>query len=346
MSDDQPIKITSDEVERVVLPQAASSPAAGLAAKAYGGLALSRAGAVNHGAGLWHQAWFYLGVAGLVGALVGWAICEPFYVDGVVPKELQRWGNYLLIEFVVALTCLGYAVAESLAERSLQKGLQRAILVVAVGAVLGVSFEYIANLLFHLLLRIFGLPAQGDLLHWIARAISWTVFGAVGGIVYGIIGLSVKKAYYGVLGGVLGAALGGFLFDPVCVLARAGAPSRAIGLGLFGCFTGVAMGWVESALKDRWLYVTGGPLAGKQFILYKPDTVFGSLQTSDIYLFKDPAILPEHAVLAVRGRQAVFRAKGVATVNGQTVQETTLRSGDRIQIGRYILDYQEKQKAD
>jgi ubiquitin-protein ligase len=36
------------------------------------------------------------------------------------------------------------------------------------------------------------------------------------------------------------------------------------------------MGLVGSALKDRWLYVTSGPLAGKQFILYKPQTIMGA----------------------------------------------------------------------
>ena len=55
--------------------------------------------------------------------------------------------------------------------------------------------------------------------------------------------------------------------------------------------TGIGIGVIESALKDRWLYVTSGPLAGKQFILYKPVTTIGSSQQCDIYLFKDSNIL-------------------------------------------------------
>jgi len=61
-------------------------------------------------------------------------------------------------------------------------------------------------------------------------------------------------------------------------------------------------GLVESALKDRWLYVTAGPLAGKQFILYKPRTIVGSDQKCDIYLFKDSNIAKEHAIIDWRGR--------------------------------------------
>src|SRR6185437_10893964 len=76
--------------------------------------------------------------------------------------------------------------------------------------------------------------------------------------------------------------VGGMVFDPIALATKAGAPSRAVGFALFGLATGVAMGIVESALKDRWLYVAAGPLAGKQFILYKPVTVIGSSQQSDI----------------------------------------------------------------
>ena len=81
------------------------------------------------------------------------------------------------------------------------------------------------------------------------------------------------------LGLLLGAGLGGIIFDPIAMATKGGAPSRAVGFALVGIATGVAMGLVESALKDRWLYVTSGPLAGKQFILYKPLTTIGSSQS-------------------------------------------------------------------
>jgi hypothetical protein len=34
--------------------------------------------------------------------------------------------------------------------------------------------------------------------------------------------------------------------------------SRAVGFGILGLATGIMMGVVESALKDRWFYVTAG----------------------------------------------------------------------------------------
>lgn len=171
------------------------------------------------------------------------------------------------------------------------------------------------------------------------------VFGAAGGLVYGIIGQSAKKGYYGVLGGVLGAGLGGTLFDPIAILTKGGAPSRAVGFALVGVATGLGMGLVETALKDRWFYVVAGPLAGKQFILYKSVTTIGSRQQSDIYLFKDPAILPEHAVIQIAGARVQLRANGPVHWAGQTISSRVLQDGDLLQVGRYSFRYKEKRRS-
>jgi hypothetical protein len=111
MNDNGPIKITSDEVERAVLPQATSYPQTGSAPKSYGTLAIGQPSDASRGGSFWLRAWVYLGIAGFVGALLGWAICEPFFVD-TNRVDLVRWGNHVMMEFVVALMCLGYALAE------------------------------------------------------------------------------------------------------------------------------------------------------------------------------------------------------------------------------------------
>ena len=168
-------------------------------------------------------------------------------------------------------------------------------------------------------------------------------FWGGGGIVYGIVGRSSKKTGYGALGGAIGAAVGGLIFDPISFATHGGAASRAVGFGLLGITTGVAMGLVESALKDRWLYVTAGPLAGKQFILYKPQTTVGSMQTCDIYLFKDPDILPLHATLVQKAGRIHLIAEGTVYVSGQRVHSSrVLESGSVIQLGRYSFRYQER----
>ena len=346
------IKITLEDLANVSTPEtaarSASAAAPALGTKSYGSVSADAEQPSllpeEHGSILL-QGWFYLGAAGFVGALIGWGICEPGFVDGT--PGVHRWGNIWLIPVMVTFMCFGFSVAESIVERSVRKALVRASLSVPLGIILGFIFYVLANIMYSIGIGI-SLASVAQTINnpalWIARGLAWMVFGAAGGVVYGIVGQSTKKLQYGVLGGVIGAGIGGFLFDPISFLTHGGGASRAVGLSLFGLSTGIAMGLVESALKDRWLYVTSGPLAGKQFILYKPRTVIGSQQQSDIYLFKDSTILPQHAVVEINGARVQIRAAGQTYVSGQPVQVQALQSGAVVQIGRYGFRYQEKQR--
>ncbi len=253
-----------------------------------------------------------------------------------------------MIPLLVTLMCVGFAVAESIVERSTKKALIRGGLALPLGVVLGFIFSGMANVFYSIGLNICfqaGVRSFHNPAVWIARGIAWMVLGAAGGVVYGIIGQSMKKTGYGALGGAIGAAVGGTIFDPISFATHAGATSRGVGFGLLGMATGIAIGLVESALKDRWLYVTAGPLAGKQFILYKPQTSVGSSQNCDIYLFKDPEILPQHAMLELKGSKIHLIANGAAYISGQPVRGTrVLESGTIMQLGRYAFRYQERQR--
>jgi hypothetical protein len=249
----------------------------------------------------------------------------------------------------VILTSFGFALAESIVEHSWPKGIRRCVIALLLGIVFGFAFNFVADIVYLSELRVvynWGVrPSAHDPVHWIVRSIAWSVFGVTGGVVYGIAGQSARKCLYGIIGGVIGAAIGGLVFDPITLVAGIAGPSRCLGMGIMGVSTGVAIGLVESALKDRWLYVSGGPLAGKQFILYKPQTTIGRDQSNDIYLFKDPAIQPRHAVIDTRSGRALITASAATFVSGQSITQRTLQSGDTIQIGRYTFNYQEKPRA-
>jgi hypothetical protein len=221
------------------------------------------------------------------------------------------------------------------------------LLSLLLGTLLGFFFFGVANLIFGIGLTILsgagGLSPKSPAL-WITRGIAWMGFGVAGGIVYGIVGRSLKKCVFGLLGGVIGAGIGGTIFDPISLATGGGGLSRGVGMALFGLATGLAIGFVENALKDRWLYVAAGPLAGKQFILYKPVTTVGSEQANDIYLFKDPAILQQHAVIELQGPRAFLRAFGPVFIQGKAVQQVVLQSGDNVQIGRYAFHYQDRER--
>jgi hypothetical protein len=342
------LRVGGSPQQNTLVPSSEQPVTAATGAKGYGNVnAMPDAPAASHEKGsILLQAWVYLGLAGLLGALAGWAIAEPGFVDGF--KATDRWGNTLMIPLLVALMCVGFAVAESIVERSTRKALILGGLALPLGMILGFLFSGIANVFYSLGLSICaqaGVQSYQNPAAWIARGFAWMVLGAAGGVAYGIIGQSMKKTGYGALGGAIGAALGGTIFDPISFLTHVGGTSRAVGFGLLGMATGIAMGLVESALKDRWLYVTAGPLAGKQFILYKPQTVVGSSQSCDIYLFKDPEILPQHAFLELKGSKVHFIPRGTAYIAGQPVRGTrVLESGALIQVGRYAFRYQERQR--
>lgn len=348
-SDKEPIKITLEDLADIRVPETSLAPVvlSASGAKSYGTIAEAAellAPIAEERGSIWLQGWFYLGIAGLAGALTGWAICEPGFNDG----GGQRWGNFWMVPLMLTLMSLGFGIAESAVERSARKALLRGVLALPLGLILGFVFYTMANIIYNVGLGLCfeaGAQTHRNPAVWIARGVAWMVFGAAGGVVYGIVGQSYKKGYYGVLGGMIGAGLGGVIFDPITMLTKGAGLSRCVGFALVGLATGVGMGLVESALKDRWLYVMAGPLAGKQFILYKSETRIGSRQESDIYLFKDPNILPLHALIQISGARVQLRATGPVLWAGQPVQSRVLQNGDLLQIGRYSFRYKENQRA-
>jgi len=349
-TDDKPtLKITLEDLAAVELPAqaAAGSMAAAAGAKQYGNIAAPADGpavATEEKGHIFLKGWFYLGLAGLVGSLVGWGICEPYFSEAAGRRS---WFSFFTLPVIVMLTCLGLGVAESIVERSGKKALIRGLLALALGAVFGIIFYIAAEFIYAILRQIIfslGVQTNRNPAFWLVRGIAWAVFGVAGGIVYGLVDRSGAKTKYGILGGLIGAGLGGTVFDPISFATRTGSLSRAVGFGLLGLATGVAIGIVESALKDRWLYVASGPLAGKQFILYKPFTTIGSSQSCDIYLFKDTSILPQHGAIEMRGAQTFIRSDGPVFVSGAPVRNRALQSGDLIQIGRYAFHFRERQR--
>jgi hypothetical protein len=351
-SDRDAIKITAEDLASVAIPQSAvTSPAVSSSgAKVYGTINETAEQFVTiprERGSILLQGWFYLGLAGMVGAIAGWAIAEPGFADG--PNAHQpHWGNVILVPLIITLMCIAFGISESIVERSARKAFLRGALALPLGILLGFIFDIMAETIYGMGMRLSyeaGAQTMRNPALWIVRGVAWTVFGAAGGVVYGIVGQSSKKGMYGVLGGALGAGLGGVIFNPIAMATHVGGVSRAVGFALVGVATGVGMGLVESALKDRWLYVVAGPLAGKQFILYKSETTIGSRQESDIYLFKDPNILPRHASINISGARVMLQATGSVLWAGQPVHSRVLQDGDLLQLGRYAFRYKEKHRS-
>src|SRR5262249_25561010 len=140
--------------------------------------------------------------------------------------------------------------------------------------------------------------------------------------------------------------LGGLLFDPISlvfVTADGKATvSRGVGFVVIGILVGFFIGLVEQWTKTAWLLMKAGALAGKQFILYRSPTVLGSSPKADIYLFKDEAIEPRHALIHNRGGR--FEIEDCDTpdgtyVNGLPIKKHILQSGDQVVLGKTVLEF-------
>ncbi len=127
----EPIKITLDDLARVEtvgssVTTATPGKIAG-GAKVYGSVgeaAEQRVEAPEERGSILLQGWFYLGTAGLIGATLAWAIAETGFID----QGGRRWGNLWMMPMVVTLQCVGFAIAESLVERSPKKAVVRGLL--------------------------------------------------------------------------------------------------------------------------------------------------------------------------------------------------------------------------
>ena len=143
---------------------------------------------------------------------------------------------------------------------------------------------------------------------------------------------------------LIGGAIGGLGFDFIAKIVSGATISRLVGDVAMGACTGAAIGMIEEVRKEAWLKVIGGPLVGKQFILYNTVTRIGQSPSCEITLVKDPQVLPEHARFVVSNNRYRFEAAPGATVfvNGQLTASSALRGGDSIQIGSWVMVFEEK----
>ena len=140
------------------------------------------------------------------------------------------------------------------------------------------------------------------------------------------------------------------VFDPIdLILLGPDKPSahlsRMIGFVVIGCSVGAMIGIVELLARDAWLRMDEGPLAGKEFLVFKDVMKIGSSPRSDIYLFNDPQVEPHHATLRAIGEEVEIESQNQsrqAQVNERPIKRARLRHGDRITIGRAIFTYRRR----
>jgi hypothetical protein len=304
------------------------------------------------------SSYFYLSLASGVGAFVAWMIMEPFFDDHTVgQQEKFQVGALLMFPTVAGFVGLFLGAAEGIMCRNPR----RAAICAAVGLGIGFAGGFVAFILatiIYIIMNVIAIPFWKDpdlgrrptglalLIIMMGRASAWAVAAIPAGIGQGIALRETKVVLNGLLGAVLGGLLGGLVFDPInYAFTPANGEawlSRGIGFTLIGLMVGLFVGIVEQWTKSAWLLMKAGPLAGKQFILFRNPTVLGSAPKADIYLFKDEAIEPRHALIHDRGGR--FEIEDMDTtdgtyVNGIPVKRQVLKSGDQIVLGKTVLEF-------
>ncbi len=302
------------------------------------------------------SSWFYLAICSGVGAFLGWLIMEPFFNDGDAEGEGIA-AAVLMFPVVAGMVGLFLGAAEGIMCRNAL----RAVISGSVGLGVGFAGALVAliptGIVFSLMGALAaslsrdqdddGMPTGIALLVFImGRAAAWALISIPTGMGQGIALREKKVIINGVVGGVLGGMLGGMLFDPISmVLTSADGQatySRAVGFVCIGLMVGLFVGLVEGWTKTAWLIMRKGPLAGKQFILFKDTTFLGSSPKAEIYLFKDDAIEPKHAVIYNRGGRFEIEDKETPDgtyVNGIPVKRQMLQHGDQIVMGQTVLEF-------
>ena len=304
---------------------------------------------------------FYTALAGALGACLGWLLAEPFMDDRLAESKSGIfggfWGGVLMLAVIISPGAVFIGAIEGLVSRNWSRAFAGGAIGLGVGfggmLVIGAVIEVLYFLLCVLVVQSTGMDIKRPLTYillTLSRAIAWAPMGLAVGLAPAIAMRSKKLAFNGIVGGLMGAFVGGLLFNPLESVFKAQDGdcwlSRGIGFTLIGLGAGAMIGLVENLSKTAWLHVQAGALAGKQFILYKSPTVLGSSPKCEIYLFKDAAIEPKHAAIHAYGSRHEIEDLDTPAgtfVNGQRVTRQPLKNGDRIYLGETVLDFSEKE---
>jgi len=296
-----------------------------------------------------------MAVAGLVGGFFAWAVSEPFISDEptretLVTALLAMGGFGAALGGIIGLA-LGSV--EGIVTGVWEKAVTGGGLGLAIGGAGGAAGGAIGQLAYSSFDG--GDPTLGAsalVVQVVARAMAWSLVGLFIGLGQGAATRATRKIVNGLAGGAIGGFLGGLLFDPISLvfggvsLALTGQVSgwlsRLVGMSVLGLCTGAAIGMVEEIRKGAWLTIVGGPLTGKQFIIYRSPTIIGSSPKADICLIKDVQVAAQHARIQQEGNRymLVDMSGGLTAVNDQPTARRQLRDGDLIEVGKTVLEYQ------
>ena len=281
-------------------------------------------------------------LAGLIGGLVAWILTELLYADY---RTVQN-ATQIVLEMGALFGVIGGLIGAALgaAEGIVTRVPPAAWRGGGIGLGIGLAGGFLGGVTGQFIYSALGGGGGVSMGQQVlARSLGWGLVGLFTGLGQGVAYRSGKKIINGLIGGLIGGVVGGLLFDLVAGLSGGGGASRMIAITLMGGCIGAAIGMVDEIRKEAWLKVIAGPMAGKEYILFKDVTLLGSSPKCDIVIYRDPLVALQQATIqGTRGRYSIINnsSSNQVYVNDRPVSSTGLVNGQSIRMGSTVFLFQ------
>lgn len=257
-------------------------------------------------------------------------------MEGISRTHTALW-SALIALFIGLFLGLGEGIYYGSKENAIKYALIGAGISIVVGAVSG----YLAQWMYASMLTDYS----SDFTKALVRGLGWAIMGIGIGLSVGLIKPEQKRIIFCSLGGVIGAFIGGFLFNYVCDIIPNDIVARGFAIVIMGLLIGVGVGVLEQFAKAAWLKVIRGEFEGKEYLVFEGTTSIGNSGKNTIVLFKDKLVAPNHCDIVQEGSKYVLVDKGSpmgTVVNGMRITRHVLKQGDAVAIGNSVLVFNTK----
>ena len=264
---------------------------------------------------------------------------EDALVDALA--AVTRTGTALWSAVIALCIGLFLGIGEGVYYGSADKAVKYALVGAAVSLAIGFISGYLAQWMYAELLD--NDPAEFAAA--VVRGLGWAVMGLGIGVAVGLIKPEIKRILFCAAGGLVGAFIGGFLFNYVCDVIPNDVVARGVAIGVMGILIGIGVGLLEQFAKSAWLKVIRGEFEGKEYLVFAGTTSIGNNGKNTIVLFKDKLVGSHHCDIVLEGSKYVLVDCGTpmgTIVNGRRTSRHILRQGDAIAIGNSVLVFNSK----
>lgn len=264
---------------------------------------------------------------------------EALLLEGI--STVQRTSTGIWAGTIALFVGLFLGIGEGVYYGSKEKALKYALIGAGISLVIGAISGYAAQWMYADMLT----EDSTDVARAVIRGIGWALMGLGIGVAAGLIKPDTKRIIFCTLGGLAGGFVGGFLFNYVCDIIPNDIVARGVAIVIMGILIGVGVGLLEQVAKQAWLKVIRGEFEGKEYLVFDGITSIGNNGSNTIVLFKDKLVGSHHCDIKLESGRYTLTDCGTpmgTVVNGQRIQQHTLRQGDAIAVGNSVLVFNTK----